>query len=125
MAEYPPPIDPTEIFNKDNWIPSPDAIDLAFLQASFCEYPVAQGLMNFSDVNISADATISQNLLLAGTPSVNYLEFPDGTKQYTAPSADDINTVYNDVSNTFISPFIQTFQGSNLTTPTTAPSASL
>jgi hypothetical protein len=120
MAEYPPPIDPTQVFNTDNWIPKPNTIDEAYLQANFCEYPIAQGLMNFSDVNVSGDTTVNKNLLLSGTPNVNYLEFPDGTQQFTASSI-DANTVYNDISNTFLSPTTQTFQGSNSTTSTSAP----
>jgi hypothetical protein len=120
MAEYPPPIDPTEAFNPDNWIPKPDTIDLAYLQANFCEYPVAQGLMNFSDLNVSADATISQNLLLAGTPTVNYLEFPDGTQQFSA-STPNLNTVYKNISNTYDVGTTQIFQGSSASSALSAP----
>ena len=70
---------------------------------------------NFSKLN-----TFNGNIAIGGVLNTNYLQFPDGSRQYTAP-ADDINTVYNDVSNTFLSPTIQKFQGSNATEPLTAP----
>ena len=120
MAEYPPPIDPTEAFNPNNWIPDNNNIDEAYLSSHYCQYPVAQGLMNFSDINVSADTTISQNLLLAGIPNVNYLEFPDGTQQFSA-STPNLNTVYKNISNTYNVGTTQTFQGSNASGGLSAP----
>jgi hypothetical protein len=93
----------------------------------FLSYPQAQGKETLLDTTITGDIILtssatfntSTNLILDSTS--NYIQFGDGTKQYTAPSPDDINTVYNDISNTFLSPTIQTFQGSNSSGPTTGP----
>jgi hypothetical protein len=100
----------------------------------FLKFPSAQGQEFLSDVIVNGDLIVSDtnnqfvsnidlnmkgNVLLDS--SANYIQFGDGSRQYIAPPPDDINTVYNDISNTFIYPTIQTFQGSNATIPTTAP----
>lgn len=100
----------------------------------FLKFPSAQGQEFLSDVIVNGDLIISDtnnqfvsnidlsmkaNILLDS--STNYIQFGDGTRQTTAPSPDDINTVYNDISNTFTSPTIQTFQGSNNSTTISAP----
>jgi hypothetical protein len=100
----------------------------------FTKFPSVQGQLFMSDTIVNGDLIVSDtnnqfvsnidlnmkgNVLLDS--SANYIQFGDGSRQYVAPPPDDINTVYNDISNTFIYPTIQTFQGSNATLPTTAP----
>jgi len=86
MATYPPPANEQgSIFNPDSWIQQPLAsVDTAYLDANYCRYPVAQGEMNFADTNTAGNSVVTQNIVLDGTYLTNYLEFPDGTKQYTA-----------------------------------------
>jgi len=170
MASYPKPTNTGSTFNAPNWIaPTVNSADTAFLNANYCQYPIVQGGINTKSITATGSVGVSSNILMNGVAGVNYIEFPDGTKQYTgtqdfsgyaftdisntftklntfdgnlaiggtlgvnyiqypdgskqytAPAGDDINTVYNDVSNTFLSPTIQKFQGSNATTTTTAP----
>jgi hypothetical protein len=59
---------------------------------------VAQGNMSFAGISNTGTTTIGQNLVMTGTYNTNYLEFPDGTKQYSASSGTDIL----DTDNTFI-----------------------
>ena len=170
MASYPKPTNTGSTFNAPNWIaPTVNSADTAFLNANYCQYPTVQGGINTKSITATGSVGVSSNILMNGVAGVNYIEFPDGTKQYTgtqdfsgyaftdisntftklntfdgnlaiggtlginyiqypdgskqytAPAGDDINTVYNDVSNTFLSPTIQKFQGSNATEPLTAP----
>jgi len=169
MASYPRPTNTGSTFNASSWVaPTVNSADTAFLNANYCQYPTLQGAINtrsitatgnvgvsanivmngvdgvnfiqfpdgtkqytgtqdfsgyaFTDVsNVFFDLnTFNANIAIGGVFGVNYIQFPDGSKQYTAPAGDDINTVYNDVSNTFLSGTIQTFQGSNATIPTNA-----
>ena len=103
------------------------------LKQYFLTYPAAQGREFLSDVVINGDLIISDtnnqfecdidmtmkgNILL-NSPT-NYIEFGDGTQQFTANN--DVNAVENNKSNTFLSPYIQTFEGVNTDIDgTTAP----
>ena len=62
---------------------------------TYLEFPVGQGqetlpglvVIGETDVNTlfaSGNATFSKNIIMDGVAGVNYIEFPDGTKQYTA-----------------------------------------
>jgi hypothetical protein len=113
MASYQPP-NPQQgsIFNPSDWIsPNAGSIDTAYLNDHYCQYPVAQGNMSFAGINNTGTTTIKQNLVMTGIANTNFIEFPDGTKQYTAGTGSSIlNT-----SNTFI--------GTNTFNPT--PSSSV
>lgn len=98
----------------------------------FLSYPAAQGREFMSDVVINGDLIIEKtnnqfvsniNMSISGNiildSSNNYIIFGDGTQQNTANN--DIHAIQNNQNNTFLSPYIQTFQGSNTTGPTTAP----
>jgi len=106
-----------------------------------------EGAVTFNDtVTYNADIEFNQNVIVDGTATVGGnllcdttatvsgtltaetgidisvsggITFPDNTTQTTA--YDDTNTVQNNQNNTFLSPYIQTFQGSNSTTNTTGP----
>jgi hypothetical protein len=101
--------------NTGNYIQFPDGTKQTTATQDFSGYAFTDVSNNFSKLN-----TFNGNLAIGGVFGVNYIQYPDGTRQYTAPAGDDINTVYNDVSNTFLSGTIQTFQGSNATIPTNA-----
>jgi hypothetical protein len=86
MATYPPPANEQgSIFNPDTWIQQPlDSVDTAFLDANYCRYPVAQGNMNFSSTNTAGNIDAAENIVLNGTYLTNYIQFPDGSQQFTA-----------------------------------------
>ena len=67
-------------------------------------------------LTIQTPATTLNTMVLSPSTGIT---FGDGTTQITAYN--DINTVQTDQNNTFLSPYIQTFQGSNSTINTTAP----
>lgn len=123
MSFSQPPLYPT--FQGNNYnpatFPSASSTGLSYQSALglFLSYPQAQGKITLLDTNITGNLRTSDNIFLDN--SGNYIQFPDGTKQTSAPSPDDINTVYNDISNTFTSPTQQTFQGSNLSNNINAP----
>lgn len=98
MASYPPPNNQQgSIFNPIDWIePNAGSIDTAYLNEHYCQFPVAQGSMSFAGINNTGTTTIKQNIVMTGMPNVNFIEFPDGTKQYTAVAGSDI---LNDANN--------------------------
>jgi hypothetical protein len=51
------------------------------------------------------------NIILNGTFLTNYIEFPDGTKQYSADAGISPYTVLNNQDNTYVAGFNQTFVG--------------
>jgi hypothetical protein len=87
MATYPPPnfLEPLPIFNPINWeVQVSSNISIAYLDANYLKFPVAQGLETFSDTITNNDAEFAGNITMTGTSLVNYIEFPDGTQQFTA-----------------------------------------
>jgi hypothetical protein len=133
MASYPPPNNQQgTIFNPIDWIePNAGSIDTAYLNEHYCQFPVAQGSMSFAGINNTGSTTIKQNLVMTGTPNINFLEFPDGTKQYTAVAGGDILNDANTWSgvNTFYPNPVQTYgstmlQGITLTNNQSTSTAS-
>ena len=51
------------------------------------------------------------NIILNGTYLTNYIEFPDGSKQYSADAGISPYTVLNNQDNTYVAGFNQTFVG--------------
>jgi len=80
-------------------------------------------LLALSTAEIDGELTVNNNIILNVDPAFpavkTYIQFSDLTVQDTAFV--DANYAQKNESNTFISPYIQTFQGSNATGPTTAP----
>jgi len=76
-----------------------------------------------STAEIDGELTVNNNIILNYDPAFptvkTFIQFSDNTVQDTAFV--DANYAQKNESNTFISPYIQTFQGSNATLPTTAP----
>jgi hypothetical protein len=87
MSLYPPPNEILPIFNPINYdLPgNTDPNDISFLTGYFTRYPVSQGSQTISGTLVSTGQVTAQtNIVMSGTPATNYIEFPDGTKQYTA-----------------------------------------
>jgi hypothetical protein len=114
MSAYLPPIDNVPIFDPLLFpeVTGGGGLTLAELQGLFLEFPNAQGKeeMLAMDVNGVAqffanvtlndppspappavfvsniESTFNDNLVIGGISGTNYIEFPDGSKQYTAAS---------------------------------------
>ena len=103
--------------------------------ATFIGGATITGPLTFADnVEVQGTTTLDDTLLCLTTVTVDGIltaetgidisisggiTFPDNTTQTTA--YDDTNAVQNNQNNTFLSPYIQTFQGSNSTTSPTGP----
>ena len=122
MSFSQPPLYPTFPgfnFNPSSTPSSSSGLSYQSALGLFLSFPIAQGKQTMLDTNITGNLRTSDNIFLDN--SGNYIQFPDGTKQTTASIPDDPNTVYNDISNTFLNPTIQTFQGSNSSNGVNAP----
>ena len=101
MASYPRPTNTGSTFNSSSWVaPAVSSTDTAFLNANYCQFPTLQGAVNTKNITTTGNIGVSSNIVMNGTLNTNFIQFPDGSKQYSAPT-DDINTVYNDISNNF------------------------
>jgi hypothetical protein len=94
MSEYPPPNEILPIFDSNNFhrygsgTLTKQEADLLYLH-----FPIGQGTETIPDLFVSNDTTIGGDcevggdIVLSGVALTNFLEFPDGTKQYTASSS--------------------------------------
>jgi len=90
MAYYPPPTELLPIFNPADYTQNGNTTtdDIPFLTGYFVRYPVSQGSETIAGTLVSqGQITAQQNIVMTGTPATNYIQFPDGTKQYTAGGA--------------------------------------
>jgi len=67
MATYPPPnfTEPLTIWNPANWEPAPSngtTIDVAFLDANYVKYPIAQGALTFEDIQTNGNNNFFANI---------------------------------------------------------------
>ena len=99
-------------YNSSFWTTS-QASGLTYNQIAkqFLKFPIAQGTETLFDTNIQGELTI--------TGTGNGVTFPDDTKQTTAFI--EANYAQLNTDNVFLSPYQNTFQGSNLSGPTTGP----
>jgi hypothetical protein len=98
-------------YNSSFWATSQTGLTYNQIAKQFLKFPVAQGTETVFDLNVQGELTIS------GTG--NGVTFPDDTKQTTAFI--EANYAQLNTDNTFLSPYQNTFQGSNLSGPTTGP----
>ena len=89
MASYPPPnfIEPLSVFNPLNWEVRQTTLTTAIADLRYLKFPVAQGLETLQDTITNGTADFAGNIIMSGTALTNYIEFPDSTKQYSAPVA--------------------------------------
>jgi len=96
MSAYPPPTQNVPIFDSNDFISIADAENIATLSQSFLRFPVSQGSEAISGSLITTgQITAGNNLIVSGTYLTNYIEYPDGSRQYTATAggADPLSSV--------------------------------
>lgn len=95
MSVYPPPnyTETISIFNPVNWVVNTsDGLTQEELDLLYLKFPVAQGLETLQQIVVNGTAdfnsslTASNNIVMDGVFNTNYIQFPDGSKQYTASS---------------------------------------
>ena len=86
MSVYPKPTaQQGAIFNPDLWIVSDvNGVSVDYLNENYLQFPVAQGFETLNGMTNLQSTTIGKNLIMSGDADVNYIEFPDGTQQFTA-----------------------------------------
>jgi hypothetical protein len=96
MSAYPPPAENLSIF--DNSLFSNTTLTKEEADRLYLKYPIGQGEETIPSLNVlgakdtTGNATFGDNIIMTGTPAVNYHEFPDGSKQYTAYTGVATNT---------------------------------
>lgn len=112
---YPAPTENLPTFNPEPFIPDTTGLTVTSAKQYFLEFPVAQGPEFFSDITVGGLGTFESSISIVGTPNVDYLQFPDNTKQYTAATSGGGGNVITTSNNTFLSPAtIQTFDTQNV-----------
>lgn len=99
MSFYPPPTEILPIFNPADYDTAGNTgtEDIPFLSDYFLRFPVSQGSETIAGTLVSeGQITAETNLVMTGTALTNYIEFPDGTRQFTAGGGgggDDLEAV--------------------------------
>jgi hypothetical protein len=84
---YPPPTEnlpifDSTVFSSTSNVPLTVADGLKY----FLSFPNAQGTENLSVTNVFGTLTCDDNIVMSGTYLTNYIEFPDGSQQFSASS---------------------------------------
>ena len=116
-ASYLPPTSSSAMFDSTSFNRGNEALTYQTALDNFLSYPQAQGTENLKTTNISGLTTLTNDLIINGMG--NFLQFPDSTQQTTAFV--EANYAQLNTDNTFLAPYIQTFQGSTAPNGTTAP----
>jgi hypothetical protein len=116
MANYLPPTENLPIFDNSVFTSNDTVLTESVAAKTYLKFPTAQGDETLQGVTVAGDSTFigdatfnerayldggadvgdtlevgadinaGGDIVMSGTPDTNYLEFPDGTKQYTAAS---------------------------------------
>lgn len=87
---YPPPTENVPIFDAKNFIQDTTPLTATTGAKYFLSFPNAQGTevlqTTYVEGILTADSNLvaKQNIILDGVANTNYIEFPDGSKQYGA-----------------------------------------
>jgi microcystin-dependent protein len=112
-----PPSKNVPTFNSPNFNTATQSLTYGDALKSFLAYPQAQGKEQLVDTDVSGTLQLFGDLSIVGTG--NYIQFPDATQQTTAFI--EANYAQLNTDNTFLSPFTNTFQGTNASNGLTAP----
>jgi hypothetical protein len=120
MAFYPPPDEVLPIFNPVNFQTQANTgtEDIPFLTQYFLRFPTSQGSeVVAGSLTSQQQLTANTNIVMDGTANTNYLEFPDGTQQFTASQGGNSGDALLSSANTWTN--TNTFSAiSYATTPT-------
>ena len=101
MSVFPPPTEIVPIFNPLDYLRQDSTLTKEYADLHYLQFPVAQGTESLQETIVNGPAvfndslTANNNIVIDGIPNTNYLEFPDGSKQYTAPPAGNLLTSNN------------------------------
>jgi len=103
---YPPPIEDVPIFDSSLFKTNNTPLTIDEGKKYFLQYPNAQGTENLQITNVSGlltadagltitagDLTNKNNIIMNGTALTNYIQFPDGTQQFTAAAGGASNVI--------------------------------
>lgn len=98
--EYPPPLEDVPIFDPLLFLEADFTLTTSSADARYLRFPTAQGKETMADMDVNGlaqffngvncqgavgdDLSINQNIIMDGVASTNYIQFPDGTQQFTA-----------------------------------------
>jgi len=107
---YPPPIEDVPIFDSSLFNTNNTPLTIEEGKKYFLQYPNAQGTENLQITNVSGlltansgltitagDLTNKNNIIMNGTALTNYIQFPDGTQQFTAAAGGASNVISTQV----------------------------
>jgi len=88
MSVYPAPANQQgEIFNPSLWIVSAiNGVSVQYLDENYLRYPVAQGYETLNGMTNLSNGTFEKNIVMSGEYLTNYIQFPDGSQQFSADS---------------------------------------
>jgi hypothetical protein len=121
MSAYNPPIENVPIFDSGLFRNTDTTLTQAKADTLYLKYPIGQGNETIPSVIVNGASTLSgvvdcgDNIIMSGTPLVNYLEFPDGSQQFSAvsatPTAQDITSSSQTINTTTGVAFISATDG--------------
>jgi len=86
--------------------------------ADYLQFPIGQGVETLPGLISLGDIDVGEDIVMTGTPGVNYIEFPDGTKQYTAYLGSALTgNVFTIDSNTLANPAVYLMNPITITYP--------
>jgi hypothetical protein len=87
--------------------------------ANYLQFPIGQGIETLPGLITIGDVDVGANIVMTGTAGVNYIEFPDGTRQYTAFTGSTTTpSVFTPDANTLVSPSVYFMNPIVITYPT-------
>lgn len=101
MSVFPPPTEIVPIFNPLDYLIQDSTLTKEYADLHYLQFPVAQGTESMQETIINGATicndtlTANNNIVIDGILNTNYLEFPDGTRQYTAPTGGNVLTSNN------------------------------
>ena len=119
MATYNPPtnLEPINVFNPANFVSASTTLTQADADLRYLRYPIAQGAEYLQQTE-AYSLNVDTNIVLTGADGVNYIQFPNGSKQYVAggtiPTLQSVCNTGNGLSN-FTAPATATITSTNFT----------
>jgi hypothetical protein len=88
MSAYNPPVENVPIFDA-SLFRTTNSSTSGFLTKDeanrlYLQYPFGQGTQTLPALNVSGNQTTTGNIVMNGVDTTNYIQFPNGTRQYTA-----------------------------------------